>query len=219
MGIKSRCTCWRNKTAIKGIGSEELKYAIFGDIHSSIEDLDQVLEHIEHISPEAKLIGTGDLFECTISKKDITDKKFTELNQVMLNPDGFETRLTFPSVKGNQEERIIQITETNNPLREKLVELPGTIMIENAQVIHGHQWKWGGEPWSLIAAEVNDPLVFYGHSHTSILTIDGNQQKIVWDHPYDVNGEQVMVNVGAVVGEREWVLYEADKKTVTFYKA
>lgn len=196
-----------------------MKYALIGDIHSSIEDLDKVLVHIQQIAPDAMLIGTGDIFECTISKKDITDQKFTQLSNVLLNPEGFESRLTFPTVKGNQEERIIQITQSDEPLREKLVNMPETITIEDAEVIHGHQWKWGGEPWALIEAEVKTSLVFYGHSHTSILTINGIQQEINWNTSFDVHGENVLVNVGAVIGEREWVFYDVTRQTVTFYKA
>ena len=38
----------------------------------------------------------------------------------MIIPEGFPELLTFPSVRGNQEERILLITETDDPLREKL---------------------------------------------------------------------------------------------------
>ncbi len=40
--------------------------------------LKKCLIDIEEVAKEATLIGTGDLYECTISKKDITDVKFTE---------------------------------------------------------------------------------------------------------------------------------------------
>ena len=101
-----------------------MKYALLGDIHSSKEDLEKVLGHIEEVAPDAMVIGTGDLYECTISKKDITDVKFTKLDQVMLNPKGFTELLNFPSVRGNQEERIIYITETDEPLRKSLDSMP-----------------------------------------------------------------------------------------------
>ncbi len=194
-------------------------YAIIGDVHSSKEALEKVFQAIQQNAPDATIIGTGDLFECTISKKDITDKKFTSLQEVMLNPEGFEALLTFPSVYGNQEERILLITETDDPLREEIKKLPETIDIEGAQVIHGHQWEWGGEPWSLQQANVQSRMTFFGHSHTSGLSIDGKSQKVDWNVPYDVSCEEVLVNVGAVVEACEWVLYDSVKQTVTFRKA
>ena len=74
-------------------------YALFGDIHSSKEDLEKVLTDITEKAPEAISVGTGDLFECTISKRDITDKKFRVLEEVMLIPEGFPELLTFFSVQ------------------------------------------------------------------------------------------------------------------------
>ena len=85
-------------------------YALLGDIHSSKEDLEKVLADINEKFPEAIRVGTGDLFECTISKKKITDKKFANLADVMIIPEGFVELLTFQSVSGNQEDRILMIT-------------------------------------------------------------------------------------------------------------
>ena len=196
-----------------------MNYAIIGDIHSSKEDLEKVIADITENAPKAIIVGTGDLFECTISKKNITDKKFEQLQDVMIIPDGFIELLTFPSVAGNQEERILHITDTNDALREKISSLPETIEIGDAEIIHGHQWEWGGEPWALIHANVENSLVFYGHSHFSELSIDGVKQEVVFGTPYNVDGEKVLVNVGAVIKDREWVLYNSTEHTVIFMKA
>jgi predicted phosphodiesterase len=196
-----------------------MHYALLGDIHSSKEDLEKVLADILEKSPEAIRVGTGDLFECTISKKNITDKKFVNLEDVMIIPEGFTELLTFLSVSGNQEDRILMITETEDPLREKLATMPETFEIAQAKIIHGHQWEWGGKPWSLIHAEVSETPVFYGHSHTSAWSINGVNQQLEFGIPYDVNGENVLVNVGAVIDDREWVLYDQANNTVTFMKA
>jgi len=195
-----------------------MHYALFGDIHSSKEDLEKVLADISEKSPKAVRIGTGDLFECIISKRNITDQKFAKLEDVMIIPEGFTELLTFLSVSGNQEDRILMITETDDPLREKLGTMPETVDIATAKIIHGHQWKWGGEPWALIHAEVNESLVFYGHSHTSKLSRNGVSEAIEFGTPYDVSGDLVLVNVGAVVNDREWVLYDLQANTVTFMK-
>jgi predicted phosphodiesterase len=195
-----------------------LYYAIFGDIHSSKEDLEKVLADISEKSPEAIRVGTGDLYECTISKRDITDKKFTKLEDVMIIPEGFTDLLTFPSVSGNQEDRILMITETEDPLRGKLATLPETFEIADAKIIHGHQWEWGGEPWSLVRVEVHGSPVFYGHSHTSGLLLNGTHLQIEFGVHYDVSGENVLVNVGAVKDDCEWVLYDLVRNTVSFMK-
>ncbi|MFJ7933494.1 metallophosphoesterase family protein [Sporosarcina sp. NPDC096371] len=194
-------------------------FALLGDIHSSKVDLEKVLADISDKAPEAELVGTGDLFECIISKKNITDKKYTNLEDVMLIPEGFPDLLMFPSVSGNQEERILLITQTDDSLREKIATLPQTIDMGNAKVIHGHQWEWGGLPWSLVRESVEHSFVFYGHSHQSELVQNGIHQEIEFGVPYRMEGENIHVNVGAVVGDREWVLYDSTDNTVTFMKA
>lgn len=196
-----------------------MHYALLGDIHSSKEDLEKVLADISEKAPKAVRVGTGDLFECIISKNDITNHKFTKLEDVMIIPEGFTELLTFLSVSGNQEDRILMITETDDPLREKLGTMPETLDIATAKIIHGHQWKWGGKPWVLIHADVNESPVFYGHSHTSKLSRNDVSEAIEFGIPYDVSGNKVLVNVGAVVIDREWVLYDLSENTVTFMKA
>lgn len=196
-----------------------LYFALLGDIHSSKKDLEKVLADIAVKSPEANLVGTGDLYECTISKRDITEKKFVKLEDVMMIPEGFTELLTFLSVKGNQEERIVLITETEDPLREKLATMPESLEIQCAKITHGHQWKWSGEPRLPIYEQVDKSLVFYGHSHTSGLMHNGIHQQITFDVPYDVSGESILVNVGAVKEDCEWVLYDLLESTVTFMKA
>ena len=169
---------------------------------------------------EAILIGTGDLFECTISKRNVNERKYDSLEEVMLLPEGFVELLTFPSVKGNQEERILLITETDDPLYGILLAMPEKIALGEAELIHGHQWKWGGEPWSLLEPEVTKSLTFYGHSHRSALRRNGHEEEaVLFDHPYDVKDGQTLVNVGAVVSDKEWVLYDDMSDTVTFFKA
>ncbi|KXH81969.1 metallophosphoesterase [Sporosarcina sp. HYO08] len=196
-----------------------MQYAILGDIHSSKEDLEEVLRQISNEAPGAIRIGTGDIFECTISKKDVTAHKFTNLKDVMILPDGFVDLLTFVSVRGNQEERILLLTETDEQLREKLAIMPETYEVGRAEIIHGHQWEWGGEPWDLMQAETSAPITFYGHSHRSSWTMDGVLQEVEFGKAYELNKSNILVNVGAVIGNREWVLYDAEGETLTFMKA
>ncbi|RSK24820.1 metallophosphoesterase family protein [Bhargavaea beijingensis] len=196
-----------------------MKYALLGDIHSSVEDLKDVLYDIKKQAPDAELIGTGDLFECIISKKRAPFERFNKLEDVMLYSDELIEMLTFPSVRGNQEERIELITESDEPLLRRIRMMEERILIENAaMVIHGHQWEWGGDPWVPVFPETGPDLIFYGHSHDSGLTIDRQMEEVGFGVPYSVRKGRTFVNVGAVVGDRNWVLYEADKGTVTFMK-
>lgn len=198
----------------------QMQYAMVGDIHSSKEDLEKVLAHIKDEAPDAVLIGTGDLFECTISKRYVNEHRYNRLSEVMLLPEGFVELLTFPSVRGNQEERILLITDTDDPLMGILSAMPERIELGMAEVIHGHQWKWGGDPWMLLEAQVSQPLTFYGHSHKSGLLRHGlEEETVLFNHPYEIGDEQALVNVGAVIEDQEWVLYDSIQNTVTFMKA
>lgn len=196
-----------------------MRYAIIGDIHSAKQDLEKVLADIRKIAPDAALVSTGDLFECTISKRRMTDKKFEFLTDVMLLPDGFVELLTFPSVIGNQEERILFITETEDPLLGMLSAMPERMELGAAEIIHGHQFEWGGDPWSLLKAEVTKPLTFYGHSHRSGMICEGvEDEQVNFGKTYKMDNRQTLVNVGAVIHDREWVLYDSVSNIVTFMK-
>lgn len=196
-----------------------MRYALLGDIHSSVEDLRDVLNDIQKKAPDAQLIGTGDLFECTISKKRAPFERFGKLEDVMLFSEELTDMLTFQSVRGNQEERIAQITQSDEPLLQRIRTMEERIGIEyKAEVIHGHQWEWGGDPWMPVFPETGPDLVFYGHSHDSGLSIDSQVEEVGFGVPYDVTKGRTFVNVGAVVGDRAWVLYDSDAGTVIFMK-
>ncbi|MGM9920496.1 MAG: metallophosphoesterase family protein [Bhargavaea sp.] len=196
-----------------------MRYALLGDIHSSVEDLKDVLNDIQKYAPDAELIGTGDLFECIISKKRAPFERFSRLEDVMLFSDELIGMLTFPSVRGNQEERIAQITESDEPLLQRIRMMEERIGIgKTAIVIHGHQWEWGGDPWMPVFPETGPDLIFYGHSHDSGLSINNQVEEIGFGVPYDVTKGRTFVNVGAVVGDRNWLLYDSTAGTVIFKK-
>lgn len=194
-----------------------MRYAIVGDIHSSTKDLEAVLKQVAEIAPDAKLVGTGDLFECTISKRNITDFKYEKMEDVMQLPEGFRDLLTFPSIRGNQEERIVFITKTDDPLRAELEKLPETMQIGEAFVIHGHQWHYGDNPWQKLSPDWK--LVFFGHTHRSEIFRNGQPECIRFGEEYEIGRERTIVNVGSVIENREWVLYDEDNAVIRFMKA
>jgi predicted phosphodiesterase len=194
-------------------------YALLGDLHSSKEDTLAVLNDIQSFAPNAKVIGLGDLFECVIGKKRAATERFNNLKDVIIRPDGFEQLLTFSSVTGNQEVRIVKITTSDDPLMDKFVGLPEEIELEGAIVTHGHEWSWSGDPWTPVVPNFEEKVVFFGHSHHSKYCEDGKWLPSKFKTPIKMTGNRYAVNVGSVIDNREWVLYDSEEKTFTFYQA
>lgn len=194
-----------------------MKIAFISDIHSSIDELKLVLKQIETLAPDSKIIGAGDLFECTIGKKKLDGTTYPQLSEVMLNPVGFEQLLDFPSIRGNQEERILLISSSTEPLLQKISQLPERMRIGDALLIHGHQWPYNELPPEHIT-QVED-LVVHGHTHTSSWAVEGEVKEFEFSVPIKLPQKAVIVNAGSVVDHREWVLYDECERTITFMKA
>lgn len=192
-----------------------MKYALIGDIHSNIDDLEAVFKQIYSMEETPMIIGMGDLFECTIGKKKVAKLSAPlTLAEAQLNPPAFEQLLTFPSIRGNQEERIMRATGLT-----RYNHLPQEMHIDGARLIHGHQFDWT-LAWQPIATHsAADTLVFFGHSHDSMLYRKQRAKKITFGTPIVLKKKKYGINVGSVVDNREWVLYDSVARTVTFMKA
>ena len=192
-----------------------MKYAIIGDLHSAIVETKAVLKEIKKLGLEQHIIGLGDLFECKIGKRKLallTEK--IPLKEAAIYEKPFKELLTFPSVIGNQEERIALVTG-----EERFLNYPKSIEIEHATVMHGHQFDYTDE-FELILPSFQSKILFFGHSHHSALYIDGKRYNIEFDKPYSLQQyEHVIVNVGSVVDQLEWCIYDSDALTVTFKKS
>ncbi|OLN23012.1 metallophosphatase family protein [Domibacillus antri] len=190
-----------------------MKYALLGDLHSSIEDTKEVLAHIMRHAPDAKVVGLGDLFECTVGKKKASVVRLSKIEEAAVWSNEFLSLLTFPSVRGNQEERIMMVTG-----RDDFNHLPEKIVIDGAVLLHGHQWKWTKE-WIPVLPKTEPPLLFFGHSHEAGLYRKGRRLPFSYGVPVYLKKKRYGINAGAVWGAREWVLYDAAARTVTFMKA
>ena len=192
-----------------------MKYAIIGDLHSAIDETKAVLKEIKRMGLDQQIIGLGDLFECKIGKRKLallTEK--IPLKEAAIYEKPFEELLTFPSVIGNQEERIALVTG-----EERFLNYPQSIELEHATVMHGHQFDYTDE-FELILPSFQSKILFFGHSHCSGLYIDGKRYSIEFDKSYSLQQyEQVIVNVGSVVDHLEWCIYDSDALTVTFKKS
>ncbi|MDV6378590.1 metallophosphoesterase family protein [Sporosarcina sp. GW1-11] len=193
-----------------------MQYALLGDIHSSTDDLEAVLKHIVKEAPHATLIGTGDLYECTVSKKNLNGQIYPKVADVIKQPVGFDKHISFPSVYGNQEERILLLTEQSEPLRDSLLQLPEIICIDEASVIHGHQWHPDERTAWLDEHFPEATIIFHGHTHRSSYTQDGKTVELPKDGIVTLLGKRHVINVGAVVESKEWVLFDTEKQTVRF---
>lgn len=190
-----------------------MKYAILGDLHSHYKHTKAVLKHIKKIAPEASIIGLGDLYECTIGKKKAQTVRNTPLQNAAVIKEKFQKLLTFPSVIGNQEERIALVTGL-----EYYLQYEETIQINGATLIHGHQFEWSADFFPTFPL-FNTPLVFFGHSHRAAIYIEGVRTKVPFNEAIFVGDQHYIINVGSVVDTAEWCLYDNDNMTVTFMKA
>lgn len=190
-----------------------MKYALIGDLHSHTKRTKKVLQHIKDTAPDAKIIGLGDLFECTIGKKKATELRNVPLCDAAIISEKFTELLTFPSIIGNQEERIALVTGEQQFLRyeEKMT-------IEGATLMHGHQFDWD-EHFEPTFPPQETPLLFFGHSHRAAVYVNGQRMAVPYDVPLQLSDKPYQVNVGAVVENKEWCLYDSEKMIVTFLKA
>ncbi|WP_309090300.1 metallophosphoesterase family protein [Domibacillus sp.] len=190
-----------------------MRYAILGDLHSSVEDTKAVLKQIECRAPDAEIMGLGDLYECSIRRRKAATTRGISMEKAAQIPEEFAPLLTFPSVRGNQEERIMLVTGCHD-----FAHLPEELTIDGAVLMHGHQWKWakGGLP---ILPKTDPPLIFFGHSHTAGLYRKGKPLPFEYGKPILLKKKRYGINVGAVWQSREWVLYDSTARTVTFMKA
>lgn len=190
-----------------------MKYALIGDLHSCFEDTNAVLKHINETAQDATIIGLGDLFECKIGKKKAKNISGLAFEEAAEHSELFSNLLQFPSVRGNQEERIMQVTGLHT-----FEKLPETLQIEGANIIHGHQFNWPSD-WKPLLTEIEQSIVFFGHSHDAALYKKGQKKSFTYGKPIQLKKKKYGVNVGAVIRTREWCLYDSTERTVTFMKA
>ncbi|MGE7022513.1 metallophosphoesterase family protein [Solibacillus cecembensis] len=190
-----------------------MQYALLGDLHSHYKRTKSVLEHIKEVAPQAKIIGLGDLFECTIGKKKAQVIRNVQIEDAAIIEKKFLSLLTFPSIIGNQEERIALVTGDARFLQYEEVR-----NIEHATLMHGHQFEWD-EDFNPTFPTIHTPLLFFGHSHSAAIYVNGQRQTVPYNTPLVVDDKCYQINVGAVVENKEWCLYDSEAMTVTFMQA
>lgn len=190
-----------------------MKYALLGDLHSNLDDTLAVLHHIKSMDTPLHIIALGDLFECKISHKKAKKLVDIPLENAIDISQTFIELLTFPSVIGNQELRIMKTTG-----QALFQHLPEKIQIEGATIIHGHQFTWMDDITPKHKKYENE-LVFFGHSHHSAIFHKKKPLTFEFGHEILLKKKRYSINVGSVVYHREWCLYDAAVRSITFMKA
>lgn len=191
-----------------------MKYAIISDLHSAFEETKAVLKDIKKQPEKLEIVALGDLFECVIGKRKLaTLTEKLPLEKAAIYKKKFVELLTFPSIIGNQEERIALVTGD-----KKFLNYPQTIKIGDALLMHGHQFDYT-EAFELIHPKFDEKILFFGHSHRSAIYLEGKRKQIEFDKSYELNYlPQVIVNVGSVIDNLEWCIFDSHTNTVTFKK-
>jgi len=187
-------------------------YAILGDLHSDYKRTKYVKKYIKKKYPLAEIVGLGDLYECKIGKKKAKKVSNIPIEEAAIISKPFEKLLDFPSIFGNQELRIQQVTGL--PLYENL---PEKMKIDGATLIHGHQFEWADD-FSQIYEQSLPNLLFFGHSHYSGLFLNGQKMPFTFNQEIQLQPGQNSVNVGSIIDNSEWCLYDSTKQTIMFMK-
>ncbi|WP_214817885.1 metallophosphoesterase [Exiguobacterium sp. s59] len=191
-----------------------MKLAIISDPHGSFDDLKAILDDVRRETEH--ILCLGDLYECHIGKKR-RHERFHHVEEVVTYDPNYEALLTFPSLRGNQEERIDEVLVIDHPVKTRISLLPEQTTLGEARFLHGHQVKWN-EDWEPIVEKGKYPLVFIGHSHIPGIYRKG--RSLPWEIgiPFHLKKKRYVINVGAVIFDREWCLYDTEARTVTRMK-
>lgn len=173
-----------------------------------------MLKHIQQVAPHAKILCLGDIYECTISKKKAATMRNAKLQDAAIISDKFEKLIQFPSIIGNQEERIALITGN-----ERFLQYEEAFEIEHATLMHGHQFDWDEAYIAPKFPQVQTQLLFFGHSHRSAIYVNGQRKTVPFNVTLELGDHPYQINVGSVVDNKEWCLYDSDTKSVRFMKA
>lgn len=196
-----------------------MRYALFADLHSSVTDTAAILADIRRLAPDARLFCLGDIHECHVGKKRAKRYSFESLSLVVTLDDDFLKLIDFKTLLGNQEERILSLVPPHlSPIIDALRDCPRKQRIEGALLIHGDQLSWSRD-FSPDLSQQHEPLLFFGHSHIRGLFQNGNALPSPLHKPLSVAGEHYAVNLGPVVFEREWCLYDTEQQSIVFHQA
>lgn len=217
----------------------QMRYGFFSDIHGMWNNASLVLKQMERYGVDQYLC-LGDLFEVKISKRELLDFVFKDVEQVVdLDERLIQIMRDIPTIIGNQEERLLELLPQGSlpqEIHSLFTGLPKEILLsDHAMVHHGHHWLWQNydeEYYYPIVDEWKRPRMFYGHNHQNAL--------FQWDSEH--SGEQgsgsglrfipirnrepihlsqkqrYLINVGdCKQSHPNWVLYDEGQDELIYY--
>ncbi len=121
---------------------------------------------------------------------------------------------------GNQEERILSLVPPQlSPVIDALRDCPRKQRIEGALLIHGDQLNWSRDFLPDLSQQ-REPVLFFGHSHIRGLFRNGIAMSSPLYQSLSINnGGRYAINLGPVVFEREWCLYDSEQQSIVFHRA
>lgn len=196
-----------------------MQYALIADLHSSFSDARAVLQDIRKRAPQAMIFSLGDVHECHIGKKRARRYTFESVADVVtLDPD-YVRLLAFETLLGNQEERIFSLVPNGvSGLLDRLRSAPRTKQVGDVLFLHGDQFEWTYELVPNIS-RFKQRVLFFGHSHQRGLFRDGRRLSTQLDVPISIKKGRYAVNVGPVLVEREWLLYDTQEESIIYRQA
>ncbi|QDQ15002.1 metallophosphoesterase family protein [Streptomyces spectabilis] len=212
-----------------------MRYAVVTDIHGDTSALRAVLARVRDQGLR-RIICLGDVFECHISKHDVTHHTFTDIGEVFDQEPELAALLDGALVlRGNQEERIGALVpdQALPAWARPVLDAPLTFVTDFATYCHGHALPPWHEPepglWCPLDAEFGGRALFYGHHHRSALhrlPDTGRDGEGVVSVPPRFGAAvplapdaRYLVNVGPVRGPRPaWAVVDETEATVTHYR-
>ncbi|GHC73343.1 hypothetical protein GCM10007079_07180 [Nocardiopsis terrae] len=210
-----------------------MRYAIVTDIHGDVTALRAVVHQVERQGVDG-LLCLGDVFECLVSKRDVTSHVFGGVSEVF-DPDPEVAALLEGAahVRGNQEERIASLIPGGAlpDWARPLIHAPLERRTSSASFCHGHTLSWHQpEPglWSPVAESALRTLLVHGHHHRSVVhrlhaDPDGVRSERV---PFRFGVEthlspdvRHIVNVGSVRGPAPaWAVMDEEALSLTHHR-
>ncbi len=198
----------------------QMQYALIADLHSSFSDARAVLQDIRKRAPQATIFSLGDIHECHIGKKRARRHTFESLSDVVTLDSDYVALLDFETLLGNQEERIFSLVPNGvSALLDRLRSAPRTKQVgDDVLFLHGDQFEWS---YTLVpnTSPFGQRLLFFGHSHQHGLFRDGKRLSPQLDVPISIKKGRYAVNVGPVLVEREWLLYDMQQESIIYRQA
>jgi predicted phosphodiesterase len=189
-----------------------MKIVVISDIHGNLEALNRVLEYIENMEDEKRVICLGDIVgygpnpaECFKIVESLTDKICLGNHEYAILDEDFDYQMVKNARKAIGWTRGIVGEEINVAISR----LPIQIEEDNVLYVHASpddpmQWKYITNARNAYSSliEMNHSLCFVGHSHIPGIyaynELEGNSNKATLS-----KDDKIIVNVGSVGQPRD----------------